>query len=151
MEHTKQTKVMQEMGEYSLAFFHVNAMRTHYKFLRDSGPKALQKMRQQTWHAAKKQMPNNVPYFCVAIQSIPATSKSGTSFRIIGVLSCYDTYEQCLGVSKAWYVKHKYLENEADKLAWTRKFITGLKEWHDDAGCSDFSHETYNKFMEVTQ
>lgn len=141
--------VMKVMGEYTLMFFHVNAMRTHYKLLNDRGPNALAKMNMQKWHLAKKQMPVGADFFCVAVQTVPGTGKSGASYKIIGILSCYNTYDEAEGVSKLWRTKNKFLETEAEKRAWTRQFITDLKEWHNNDG--DFSNATYDKFMEVTQ
>lgn len=145
------TTVMEQSGEYSLMFFHINAMRTHYKLMNDRKTEGLTAMRQQTWHTAKKQMPQGVPFFCVAVQSIPGNGPTKANFRIIGILSCYDTYEDAERVSLAWRTKHKYFETNEEKVQYTRAFIQGLRDDHELQGTSsDFSITTMNKFLELT-
>lgn len=151
MNSTK-TSVMEQAGEYTLIFFHINAMRTHYKLMNDRSDKALKAMRQQTWHTAKKQMPEGVPFFCVAAKTVPGAGTSGASFKIIGVLSCYDNYDDAERVSKAWRTKHKFCETNEEKVKWTRAFVQGLRDDHFDQGTeSDFSTTTLEKFMELTK
>lgn len=132
--------VRENMGQIALQFLCVNKEDKTYQYAHDL---KLYKMK-QTWLAHLKDIKSE--YITILTRTLPSTSKSKSSYDIVGVLFNHVDYNELDAVNQAYWSKLKVADSDESKAKITAEFaVTVAEKMVDFDRINDVNLETYKR------
>jgi hypothetical protein len=121
------TTVREAMGTHQLIFIQINDLNTHFRFTHHNKWFAFHK----SWSPFKQYFRGR-KFAAVLTKEMPAKSKSGSTFVVLGVLAVFDTVESLSVANKQYWTMLDLKKSDKAKLEGTYNFALGLKDQFED-------------------